>query len=83
MVTSSFLASWPLRWTEDLLTGLKDVDDWDDIDWANDDRFLKFKGWVMDNERKMEELLRTLVYYIDQDNTLATVSGGGRPERVR
>lgn len=68
--------------TEDLLSGLRDVDLWDGVDWEDNSLILKFNGWVLGNENKMDEILRKLVYNIDQDNTLNTVTGGGRPEKV-
>lgn len=81
-VVSQFLDSWSIHATERLLAGCQDVSDWDRMDWAHDSRFLKFKPWVLKNERSMNKILRRLVYFIDQDNTLNIVTGGGRPETV-
>ncbi|KAF8549417.1 hypothetical protein OG21DRAFT_1488548 [Imleria badia] len=81
-VVSQFMRSWSIHATEDLLAGCRDVSDWDGTDWADHSIFLKFKSWVLENEGRMNKVLRTLVYYIDQDNTLNTVTGGGRPETV-
>jgi len=81
-VVSQFIQCWSIHTTENLLAGLRDVDAWDDVDWDHHRTFLKFKDWILENERRMNEILRKLVYYIDQDNTLNTVTGGGRPEKV-
>jgi hypothetical protein len=80
---SWFMGSSPLECIQNLLSGLQGVSDWDDTDWADDHVFHKFKPWILANEGKMDQVLRALVYYIDQDNTLNTVTGSGRPERVR
>ncbi|KAF8553591.1 hypothetical protein OG21DRAFT_1441706 [Imleria badia] len=79
-VVSQFMHSWSIHATEDLLAGCRDVNDWDGMDWADHSIFLKFKSWVLENEGRMNKVLRTLVYYIDQDNTLNIVTGGSRPE---
>lgn len=81
-VVNQFMDSWSIQATEYLLAGCRDVDFWDDMDWAQNTIFLKFKPWVLENERRMNKILRRLVYYMDQDNTLNTVTGGGRPETV-
>lgn len=81
-LVSQFMDSWSIQATENLLAGCRDVSDWDGMDWADHSIFLKFKYWVLENERRMNKVLRTLVYYIDQDNTLNIVTGGGRPEIV-
>lgn len=81
-VVSQFMYSWSIRATQDLLAGCRNVSYWDGVDWAHDSIFLKFKPWVLENERRMNTFLRRLVYNIDQDNTLNIVTGGGRPETV-
>lgn len=81
-VVSSFMRSSSIYSTQYLLSGLRDIDTWDHVDWVNDSRFLKFKDWVVENERRMLQDLRKLEYYIDQDNTLSTVTRGSRPEMV-
>ncbi|KAL0568231.1 hypothetical protein V5O48_013758 [Marasmius crinis-equi] len=80
-VVSDFLNSWSARYLQNHLSGLQRVKDWDSMDWDDNYVFLKFKDWVVDTERKMEEILEKLVYYIDQDNVLYTVTGGGRAEK--
>lgn len=65
-----------------VLVGLRDADAWDSIDWEEDKVFSKFKDYVLDEERKLKTILRRLSYYIDEDNTLHTVLGRGRPEKV-
>lgn len=81
-VVSQFRESWSIQATENLLAGCQNVSYWDYTDWAHDSIFLKFKPWVLENERRMSTFLRRLVYNIDRDNTLNIVTGGGRPETV-
>jgi hypothetical protein len=81
-VVNKFTGCWSITATQDILSGLRNIDYWDGVDWGNHTVFRKFKDWVLDNEKTMDAILRRLVYYIDQDNTLNTVTGGGRPEKV-
>ncbi|KAF9264173.1 hypothetical protein L218DRAFT_998910 [Marasmius fiardii PR-910] len=81
-VVSEYITAWPLAALQHLLSGLKNVEYWDSMDWENNFIFLKFKCWVAETEHRMEEILGKLAYYIDQDNTLDTVTGGGRPEKA-
>ncbi|KAJ7499168.1 hypothetical protein FB451DRAFT_28305 [Mycena latifolia] len=78
---SQFMHSTGTIWIESMLAGLSNVEDFDFMDWENNETFLKFKGWVLGNEKRMKTVLRRLSYQIDQYNTLVTVAGGGRPEQ--
>ena len=80
---SDFINCWQTRWAEDVLSGPRDVEEWDDFDWDDDHVFLKFKDYVVENEARMERSLRGVNYYLDAANTLAIVAGEGRPEKVR
>ncbi|KAF9530406.1 hypothetical protein CPB83DRAFT_179823 [Crepidotus variabilis] len=79
-VVTGFLKCWPLNALQILLSGLRYPGRWSGVD-LGDSHFLKFKGWVVASEGRMEETLRRLVYNFDQDNTLEIVTGGGRPEK--
>lgn len=79
---SEFVGCWQMRWAEDVLSGLRDVEEWDDFDWEDDHVFAKFKGYVVENEGRMERSLRGVNYYLDAANTLTIVAGEGRPEKV-
>lgn len=81
-IAADFVHSWEVCVVEDLLGGLRDVEQWDDMDWEDDAIFLKFKDHVLDTEAKMERGLRAVKYCIDAANTLIIVAGDGRPERV-
>jgi hypothetical protein len=71
-------------WTfESILSGLQGSGQWEGTDWDHDKLFSRFKDYVMDEERKLKTILRRLAYNIDQDNTLLTLTGGSRPEKVR
>ncbi|KAK7040772.1 hypothetical protein VNI00_009678 [Paramarasmius palmivorus] len=80
-IIAEFMTSWEIRKIEDLLSALRDVDLWDDTNWDSDVRFLKFKDYVVGNETNMDKELRRVNYYIDEANTLAMVTGSGRPEK--
>ncbi len=62
---------------------MQESDDWSATDWDHDKLFCRFKDYVMDEEKKLKKILRQLAYNIDQDNTLLTLTGGSRPEKVR
>jgi hypothetical protein len=81
--TSDFFRWSVLSSIDYVLSGLRDARDWDYTDWNGDSIFSKFKDFVLDEERKLKTKLRRLSYNIDQDNTLHTLTGGGRPEKVR
>lgn len=81
-IIADFISSWPVRWVEDFLSGLRDVEQWDDTDWESDVMFLKFKDYVVENEQKIDHNLRGVKYVIDEANTLKIVAGDGRPEKV-
>ncbi|RPD69593.1 hypothetical protein L226DRAFT_446030, partial [Lentinus tigrinus ALCF2SS1-7] len=81
-IIGDFISSWTVRWIEDFLSGLRDVEQWDSTDWESDVMFLKFKDYVVENERKLEHNLRGVKYYLDETNTLSIVAGSGRPEKV-
>ena len=73
-------SSWSF---EPIIAGMRGSDDWDATDWDHDELFCRFKDYVLDEERKLKTTLRQLAYNIDQDNTLRTLTGGSRPEKVR
>ena len=70
-------------WTvENIVSGLRGSDQWEATDWNHDKLFSRFKDYVLDEERRLKTILRRLAYNIDQDNTLLTLTGGSRPEKV-
>jgi hypothetical protein len=79
---NSFLESWPLRFVDDMLAGLHDAENWDDLDWDRHPLWIKFKDYVIEYERRMEQVLKTVSYNLDDENTLNLVTRGGRPEPV-
>ena len=69
---------------EGVLAGLRGASEWDSIgDWNEHKVFSKFKGYILTEEKRLKTTLRRLSYDINQDNTLHTLTRGGRPERVR
>ena len=68
---------------ESIIAGMRGSDEWEGTDWDHDKLFCRFKDYVLDEERKLKTMLRRLAYNIDQDNTLLTLTGGSRPEKVR
>ncbi len=81
-IIADFISSWQVRWVEDFLSGLRDVEQWDDTDWESDSMFLKFKDYIVENEQKIDRSLQGVKYVIDEANTLKIVAGDGRPEKV-
>ncbi|KAL0578964.1 hypothetical protein V5O48_003056 [Marasmius crinis-equi] len=80
-IVSEFMRDPSVNDLQDHLSGLQNVDSWDSMQWNDTYIFLQFKGWVTRTERRMDDVLGKLVYYIDQDNILHTVTGGGRAEK--
>ncbi|RDX50314.1 hypothetical protein OH76DRAFT_469327 [Lentinus brumalis] len=80
-IIADFIASWQVRWVEKFLSGLRDVEQWDDMDWNSQVMFLKFKDYVIQNEQKIDHNLRGVNYFLDAANTLKIVVGDGRPEK--
>jgi len=72
-------SSWSI---ESILSGLRGARDWEGTDWDHDILFMRFKDYVLDEERKLKTILRRLAYNIDQDNTLYTLTGNNSPEKV-
>jgi len=68
---------------ERILSGLQGWEEWEGTDWDHDKLFSRFKDYVLTEEGKLKTMLRRLAYNIDQDNTLLTLTGGSRPEKVR
>ncbi len=82
VASSGFFQWWVLATVDNTLSGLGGAREWDLVDWRGDTIFLKFKEYVLDEERKLKTKLRELSYNIDQDNILHTLTGGVRPEKV-
>jgi len=80
--SSFFFRWWVYSVIETPLSGLRGAREWDYIDWDGDAIFSKFKCYVLDEEKKLKTMLRRVSYNIDQDNTLRTLTGGDRPEKV-
>jgi hypothetical protein len=74
-----FYSRW---WVETILSGLRGANEWE-VDWDHNVLFSKFKDYILDEEKRLKIILRRLSYNIDQDNTLHTLTGGSRPEKVR
>lgn len=81
-ILNEFIDSFEMQFAEDLLSGLRGFEQWDYTDWDSDVTFLNFKGYILDNETRMERTLKRFKYYIDDTNTLTLVAGAGRPEKV-
>lgn len=81
-VVNGFVNSFSLRFIDDLLAGLREPSSHDGIDWDNSSLFAYFKGYIVEQEDKIEKVLRTVTYHLDDENTLTLVTGGGRPEKV-
>ncbi|KAK7027265.1 hypothetical protein VNI00_015354 [Paramarasmius palmivorus] len=80
---ANFIMSVEIRQVEELLSGLEDVDKWDNTRWDSHPEFCKFQPYVSKIQNKMEIQLRKLTYCIDDASMLALVTGGGRLEKAQ
>ncbi len=81
-IVNSFIQSdWSL-FIDDLCNGLQSAATFDSTDWDNNFLFNQFKPYLLKEEQRMEKMLCTVTYNLDDENTLALVTGGGRPEKV-
>ncbi|KAM5536716.1 hypothetical protein V8D89_009643 [Ganoderma adspersum] len=78
---SRFFSSWSVHFVEDMLSGLRDIEEWEFVDWDRHHVFLRFKEYVVNTEKQMEERLRTFRYCLDDANTLTIVAGESTPEK--
>ncbi|KAI0630036.1 hypothetical protein C8Q77DRAFT_236077 [Trametes polyzona] len=80
-IVGGFMYSTQVYLAENLLSGLHEGDGWNMIDWNWDNTFARFKDYVVDRERQLEQRLQRLRYVIDEANTLAgLIVKGERPE---
>lgn len=77
-----FISSWHVIFMEDTLSGLRNVDEWEDTDWETDAIFMKFKSYALKNEGRLDVRLRDRKYDIDDTVTFAIIAGDGRLESV-
>ena len=82
LAVSEFVHGWSLSFVEDIMSGLRDVEEFDEVDWEYDILFARFKDYVLEEEAKLEKTLGTVNYFLDDENTLALVAGHDRPEKV-
>lgn len=77
-----FLGSRPLRFVENLLSSLDNLEDKDDFAWSHSPVFSKFRVYVQDYEKNMDITLQDFEYHIKNEGILKYVVGIDRPERV-
>ena len=82
-IAEQFITSWGLLFVDDLCSGLSNPEGMDWVDWESNTMFLRFKDFILREEKQLERKLRTVNYSIDDENTLAMVTNGARPEKVR
>jgi hypothetical protein len=68
---------------ENLLSGLRGIYEYENIQWADHPVFSRFKDYAIEKEARTEKLLHKLNYNLDASNSLAIVIGKGREEKVR
>ena len=76
-----FVSSQPVCLVENILSGLRNVSEWDYVDWDSDPTFLKFRDYVLGIESKMDQLLCSWNYLVGP-NMLSVVLEEGRVEKV-
>jgi hypothetical protein len=82
-IVGDFIGSNAIRFVDDILAGIQ-TEGYNGVEWDHDVNFSLFKKHIFSERYRMEKNLASILYNIDQENTLAVVTGGGsRPETVR
>jgi hypothetical protein len=82
-IVGDFIGSSAIRFVDDILAGIQ-TQGYNGVEWDHDVNFSLFKKHIYSEQYRMEKNLTSILYNIDQENTLAVVTGGGsRPETVR
>ena len=79
---SWFIESPRMRFVEDLLCGLRDPKNMDNVDWNNNPLFKRFKPYIQEQQDEMDRFLEKISYNIDAENTLRVVTQYRQPEKV-
>ncbi|KAF9041891.1 hypothetical protein BDZ89DRAFT_1034712 [Hymenopellis radicata] len=80
-IVNDFILSSSVYFIDGLCNGLQSATGFDSVDWDNNPLFDRFKSYILEEEQRMEKMLRTVTYNLDDENTLTLVTGGGRPEK--
>jgi hypothetical protein len=80
---SAYMRYKRIGFVEDLLSGLRGVQKYGKIRWANHPVFSRFKDYITEKEKRIETLLHGLQYEIDDSNTLYIITGSSRIEKVK
>ncbi|KAF9041886.1 hypothetical protein BDZ89DRAFT_1059909 [Hymenopellis radicata] len=80
-IVNDFIQSHSVSFIDDLCNGLQSATAFDGVDWDNNPLFDRFKSYILEEEQRMEKMLRTVTYNLDDENMLTLVTGGGRPEK--
>ncbi|GJE95081.1 hypothetical protein PsYK624_112600 [Phanerochaete sordida] len=78
---NEFTGSSSLWLTERLLSGFKNTENLDGIDWSYDSLFRRFKSFILEEEEELQTALQSASYKLDDENTLKLVTDGRQPEK--
>ncbi|KAA1470682.1 hypothetical protein DENSPDRAFT_923800 [Dentipellis sp. KUC8613] len=78
---NEFLCSPYINAMDEVISGIQDSVVEQSIDWDSDPLFLKFKSYIMSEEKRMRDILEALDFNIDDESTLRLISDTHRPER--
>ncbi|KAF9064589.1 hypothetical protein BDP27DRAFT_153111 [Rhodocollybia butyracea] len=81
LIVSEYVNDWPFDFATDLLVGLHNVNSFDDVDWEYDTLFSRFKDYVVEDENRIDNILCTLNYTVDDEGTLLIIAGAARLEK--
>jgi hypothetical protein len=83
-IVNGFISSRALDFVDDIMSGIQITDPYDGSDSHRNHGFLvgKFKDYILEERKRIVDVLDRLNFCIDEENTLALVTGGGRLETV-
>jgi hypothetical protein len=82
LIISEYVNNWQFGFITDLVASLRNVNNFDDVDWECDTLFSRFKDYVVEDENRIDNILRTLNYTVDDEGTLLIIAGAARLEKV-
>jgi hypothetical protein len=83
-IVNNFVSSQALNFVNDIMSGIHITGPYDGIDSQRDHAFLfsRFREHVFERRKRIVDVLDKLNFCIDEENTLALVTGDGRLDNV-
>ncbi|TFY59079.1 hypothetical protein EVG20_g7918 [Dentipellis fragilis] len=80
-VVNDFLCSPYIAGMDQIMSGIQDSVTERSFDWDSDTLFLKFKPYIVGEEKRIRDVLESLDFNIDDESTLRLISDTSRPEK--